>query len=309
MAGDIDKTLTELAARQHGVVTRAEARHAGLNDRAIEWRVATGRWLVAQRGVYTIAGAPETYEQRLLAAVLAAGKVAVASHRSAARVEHIPGFERATVEVTVLHPRRRAKPIAGGKRHYSTLLPDAHRKTVDAIPTTTVARTLFDLCAVVHPGRAERAVDNCLSRRWVTVPALWKVLDDLAIQGRNGTCALREILSERGEGYVAPASDLERIFLGLLARSGLPVPVRELDLGDTDQWTGRVEFVYREQSVLVEIDSRLHHTAMLDFERDRERDNAFVAQGWRVLRFTYAMLVDTPSMVERTIRRALRPAA
>jgi hypothetical protein len=141
------------------------------------------------------------------------------------------------------------------------------------------------------------------------MPALWRVLDDLAIQGRNGTCAMREVLLARGEGYVAPASDLEADFLALLRRAGLPLPEREVDLGDADQWIGRVEFVYRAERVLIEIDSRLHHSALLDFEHDRERDNKFAADGYRVLRITSLMIREQPREVERIIRRALRVAA
>jgi hypothetical protein len=242
-----------------------------------------------------------------MAAVLT-DPAAVASHRAAARLQGIPGFERAAIEIAIPHPAREERSV-DFVRHYSTLIPQLHRRTLHNVPTTTVARTLFDLCAVVHPKRAERAVDSCLSRKWVTMPALWRVLDDLAIQGRNGTCAMREILMARGEGYVAPASELEADFLALLRRAGLPLPERELDLGDADQWIGRVEFVYRAERVLIEVDSRLHHSALLDFEHDRDRDNRFAADGYRVLRITYLMIKELPRDVERIVRRALRVAA
>jgi hypothetical protein len=309
MAADLDRAVAALAESQHGLVTRSQALDQGLSGRAVRYRVVTGRWREPQRSVYALAGAPETWAQRLLAATFGAGSTAVASHRAAARLHGIPGFASAHVEITAPRRTRATEDLVGARRHYTTLLPSHHRKTIDNIPTTTVARTLFDVCAVVHPGKAARAVDNCLARKWVTVPALWRVLDDLAIQGRNGTCAMREILTDRGDGYVAPASELERRFMKLLRRFGLPRPEREVDLGDTDQWIGRVEFVYRRERVLIEVDSRLHHSALLDFDNDRRRDNEFVASGYRVLRITYEMIVKNPFDVERVIRHALKVAA
>jgi uncharacterized protein DUF559 len=308
MRTDLDKEVARLAERQYGRFSVAQARALRVPRGVRQRRLAAGRWEESHPGVYEISGSPNSYQARLMGAVLTEPD-GLASHRAAARLQEVPGFGRAEIEIATPHPARREQRSVGFIRHYSTLIPDTHRRTLHNIPTTTVARTLFDLCAVVHPGRAERAVDNCLSRKWVTMPALWRVLDDLAIQGRNGTCVMREILMERGEGYVAPASDLEADFVGLLRRAGLPLPEREVDLGDADQWIGRVEFVYRAERVLIEVDSRLHHSALLDFEHDRERDNKFAADGYRVLRITYLMIKECPRDIERIVRRALRVAA
>ncbi len=143
----------------------------------------------------------------------------------------------------------------------------------------------------------------------MTVPALWRVLDDLAVQGRNGTCALREILMDRGDGYVAPASELERRFIDIVRRAGLPVPERELDLGDADHWIGRVDFVFRAAKLIVEVDGRMYHTAFLDIDADHARDRQFVELGYRTARYSYADVKDNPLGVERSLRRSLRAAA
>lgn len=117
---------------------------------------------------------------------------------------------------------------------------------------------------------------------------------------------MRVLLQTRGSGYVAPASELERTMLELIEDAGLPLPAREIDVGDTDGWVGRVELVYRTAKVLIEVDSRLHHTALDDYEHDRARDNRFVAEGFRVLRFTADQISSHPSVVVTTLRRALR---
>jgi very-short-patch-repair endonuclease len=55
----------------------------------------------------------------------------------------------------------------------------------------------------------------------------------------------------------------------------------------------------------LEIDGRLHETDRSIFESDRHRQNALVLAGWRVLRFTWAMLRDDPDGVVETVRAAL----
>jgi hypothetical protein len=256
-------------------------------------------------GVYRIRGAPITTKTRVLGSVFAAGKEALASHRTAAALFGLPGFQLSSFDVTVLVGRRPRSPAP--TLHYSTSIPDWHRRTIDAIPTTSLARTLFDLCGLVHPRRAERTLDTALARRIVTVPACWRVLADLAEHGRGGTVLMRELLTARGEGYVAPASELEAELLRIIRVAGLPAPAREIDLGDADGWVGRVELVYREARVLIEADSRLHHTALLDRRADLERDNWFSAASWSVLRFTWDQIMKQPDYVIATVRRALSP--
>jgi hypothetical protein len=307
MTETFDLQIAELAARQHGVIARRQATELGATRWTIGRRLRRGWWQEVQPGVYALAGTPDSYDRRVIAAVLSAPAGSVASHRTAAALHGMPGFGRTIVEVTAPDGPHPAMRIGKTTRHFTNLLPSHHRKTLHDIPTTTVARTLFDLCAVVDPGRAERAVDNCLSRRWVTLPALWRVLDELAIQGRNGTRALREILMPRSNGYVAPASELERRFLELVQRFGFPTPEREVDLGDPDQWIGRVEFVFRPQNVLVEIDSYIHHSSLLDRRADADRDSKFGRAGFKVVRIRDYEL-DDAALVERRLSDALRDA-
>ncbi|MCJ7672410.1 MAG: endonuclease domain-containing protein [Acidimicrobiia bacterium] len=264
------------------------------------------RLLALVPGVFLVAGAPWTWHAAILAATLAAGPDACASHRAAAAVFGFPGFARRELEIVV--PRGQRPRVPGVTVHHVGELPDHHQRVVEEIPTTSVARTIFDLCGCVHPGRAERALDDCLARRLVTIPACWRIVYDLAEHGRPGTALTRTLLQARGHGYVAPASELERKMLRLLRDAGLPAPSREIDVGDADGWVGRVDLVYRDAKILIEVDSRLHHTALDDYERDRARDNRLVASGWRVLRFTADQIIRHPNEVARTVGIALSNA-
>jgi predicted transcriptional regulator of viral defense system len=92
---------------------------------------------------------------RYLAAVLACGPAAALSHRSAADLHGLRETNRAPIDVTV--PGRTARRHDGIDLHRSTTLTPADVTIVDALPVTTVARTVLDLAAVVHRRAVERA--------------------------------------------------------------------------------------------------------------------------------------------------------
>lgn len=273
----------------------------------IALRLQQGRWSIAAPGVFALAGVPVTWRHRLLAHTLSCGTDSLASHLSAAALLGMPGFREGPIEITV--PRGRRLDVCVDRYHQTNLIWNHHTKVVDGISVTSYARTLFDLCGVVHPLRAERAVDTSLARRRVTGPALWTVLIDLAEHGRDGTVVFREILQARGPGYVPPASQLEAEFLALILAAGLSEPAREISLGDADGWIGSVEFVWRPERVLVEVDGDWFHTALLDRLADARRDTRFDRAGYTVVRISYDQLVNDPAEVVRRVRSALRRAA
>jgi predicted transcriptional regulator of viral defense system len=180
----MDRDITELAERQHALLSNRQLRERGYSDDAIwHWR-RTGVVENMTEGVYRVPGSPRTWEQRLCAMVLASGPVAAASHRSAAALLGIPGFDRrGLVEVITPRPRHHRERLA--VVHRWRVLPPEHITTVDGIACTRVPRTLVDLAGVLQPARTERAVDNCLAMRIVTIDALRAAFDQLAQRGRK----------------------------------------------------------------------------------------------------------------------------
>jgi hypothetical protein len=51
----IDAAISDLAARQHGVVARRQLRGLGLGDSSISHRAARGRLHAVHRGVFSVA--------------------------------------------------------------------------------------------------------------------------------------------------------------------------------------------------------------------------------------------------------------
>jgi hypothetical protein len=288
-------TLTAVAERSHGVLTTADLRTAGVTPSAERRWVDLGRLVPMCRGVFRMGGAPPTPHQRLLAAVRFNGDDAVASHRAAAWLWGLPGFGVGVIEVS--KPRGRSQRRHNGWVHGSMVLPDHHRTEQLAIPVTTPARTVSDLAGVVHPARAERALDAALSSGLVRIGDVQAVFAELARRGRRGTATMRELLDARCEGYVAPSSELEALGRAVFAAAGLPEPAVEIDLGDGDGWIGRVDLLFRESRLVVELDSARHHSALLDRRADTERTLRLRAAGWRVKRVSWWDLVERPDEI------------
>jgi very-short-patch-repair endonuclease len=300
----MDRKIATLAERQHSLFTLVQARELGASRHAVGHRLAIGRWEELHDGVYRLAGSERTWEQRLHGLVLASGPVAAASHRSAAALLGIPGFERrGLIEVVTPRPRRHRDPE--GLVHRWRILPDHHLTVVEGIPTTRVPRTLCDLAGVLHPGRTERALDSCLSLGIATPGTMQATFSDLAGRGRKGTAVMRRLLADRTEGYVPPASELEARFRDLVRDAGLSEPVRQLDVGDGEDWIGRVDAAYPARKLVLELDSGRHHTAVLDRDADGRRDAAMGTAGWRVERITWRELTDRPDLVVSRLRQLL----
>ena len=171
-------------------------------------------------------------------------------------------------------------------------------RSLEAIPITSPARTIFDLAGVLHPGRTERALDSALGRRLTTMAALHQVTANLSARGRPGSALMRRLLADRDLSYRAPESNLEARFESILEDAGVAVPLRQRDVGG-QEWIGRVDYLDPQRKVVVEIDSDLHHTSILDDAADARRDAALTEAGYTVVRIREHDLWHRPEEVVR----------
>ena len=159
-----DGEIARIAAKQYSLFTREQAHDEGLTDRQLRLRVASGRLERLSRHVFRIAGCETSWRQRLLAACLAAGPGAAASHRSAAALHMFDGFAAGIVEITVPQGRRDFR-MDGVIVHSSAYWGDVDRCEVDGIPVTTPERTLCTLASVVDETQVESALDSAERER------------------------------------------------------------------------------------------------------------------------------------------------
>lgn len=300
---EVDREMLHLAMRQHGLITRRQAMGAGLTADAIRHRTKSGTWVRVHPGVYRLAAAPTTWEQRVLAACFLAD--GVASHRTAGVLWGIGSLRRGAPEVTI--PRRRRIRLSGVRVHQSTQADRFDTHTVNAIPTTGVGRTLVDLGAVLPATIVEEAMDDARRRHLVD----WIELHDALVlhsrRGRDGVGVFRSVLEDRyGEGRV-PDSVFNRRVQRLIVASGLPEPEVEHEVrGPTGVFIARVDLAYPDRCVAIELDGKATHLTATAFERDRERLNGLLLAGWSVLAFTWQHFTEQPEQLVSKVSAALR---
>jgi restriction endonuclease-like protein/putative AbiEi antitoxin of type IV toxin-antitoxin system len=281
---NIDRVVADLAARQHGVVSRGQLLELGLSSRAIQGRIERGALHPLYRGVYAVGHCVVSKRGRWMAAVLAAGRRAVLSHRSAGALWDLGADPAGRVEVS--SPTERRRP---GIKVYETVLAPDEVTVVDGIPVTTIERTLLDLSAALPRSGVERAIERADALRLVDHAIVGALLE--RYRGRPGTSLLSE-LRERGVEPVLTRSELEERFMTFLDAHPMPRPEVNTVVEGFE-----VDFVWREQRVIVELDSRTWHHTRAAFERDRERDRILQAHGRRVVRITWRQLHDDPQRI------------
>jgi hypothetical protein len=290
--------VAQLAGCQHGVVARRQLLALGLSPRAVDHRVERERLHVIHLGVYAVGHTVLTPEARWMAAVLAAGPDAVLSHRSAAALWGLRPTERQRIEVTT--PRGlRSRP--GIEVHRAQLAPD-EQTTVQGIPVTTVPRTLLDLASLIDAVRLERALDRAEALRQTDSTTL----ADLVARHpqRKGTRAIRKLLAEERIGGTITRSELEDRFLAFLDEAVLPRPQINVPIRTANGWI-EADCVWPAHRLIVELDGHATHATRTAFERDRSRDRALQAAGWRVVRITWRQLHHDPAAVAADLRNLL----
>jgi len=298
--------LAAVAREQHGVFSRAQATELGYPPTSIDRRVAAGEWVRAGRAVLALAGAPVTYRRAAMAAVLSIDG-AVASHETAATLLGFRYLDSHPIAISVT-PMAWQQLDRVNVHRYRDLAPQ-WITSVHGIPVTTPARTLIDLGAVVRKPRLELILDAALDHSQITLVEVMHTFNRLARRGRRGIGPMRQLLEARGDGIAATQSRLERLFLAFIRQHRLPEPSKQLPTFWSDRLIGLVDFAFADRHLLVEVDGRLGHSQLVDFELDRLRDQRAVAAGWRVIRVTWRQLHDHPDQVLEVLRTVLAAEA
>ena len=224
-----------------------------------------------------------------MAATLACGPAAVLSHRSAAALWRIRHTARSRIDVTVpqqLRPRPGIHP-------HRAVLPADEVTVHDGIPTTTPARTLLDLAAVVPRQTLERALDEAEVLR---LPGPMTLLD--RYPRRKGAANLRSLLLT-ARSPTPTRTELEDRFLTFVDHHGLTRPDINTIIEEYE-----VDAAWREAGLIVELDGFEVHGTRAAFEGDWARDRRLQAAGWRVVRITSRQL-DGSAELAPELRRLL----
>ncbi len=288
--------LDDWATAHHGVISMGAS---GLSRSSWYRAIRSGQLEQLHSGVARLHGTPDTAEQRIMAAILAVGRPALASHRSAA---HLWGVERPRgepVDVIVVG-RRRLPTLTGVVIHRPK---DVERLTPQRrsnIACTNILRTLLDLGAVDR-GAVPDAVGHAIAHHHVTLPTLESVVVQHSEHGRAGIVALRNAVDGWAIDRKPTDSLLEGIMQRLITRYRLPtVEFHPIVCGY------EVDFRVIGTPVILECDGWAYHgVKRTAFERDRERDADLLAAGWIVVRFTYRAITARPTATADRIAAAV----
>ncbi len=293
----------EVAAQQHGVVSRSQLADLGLSRGAVRHRISAGRFQQLSARVLRVAGSPPSDRQKAMAAVLDAGGAAIAIH-SAAAMWDLPGFSLEPVHVlTSRRPHRGTDHL--GIVHSSVRIGESDVALIDGIRVTTPIRTLVDLAGRLHPDRVERVCDTMWARQIIT----YRHLHDHASQlpprgGSRGARVIRRLAEARPPEFRPPESSAEHRVNELLERAGEAKLERQVDIGDSNSWIGRVDLADRKLRVLVEVQSDLFHGSVLDQRNDRVRLARLRAAGWIAIEVRQFDIWHRPERVIEAIGRA-----
>ena len=291
MDRDREEALRAFAAKQHSAFSRSQALALGFSSTVIKTRIRKGDWLHLRKGVYAIAGSCDSWERRAMATQLGAGDGAALSLFAAASLLGLIDGRPERIDVAVPATRK------GGHRAKSLGRKDIRH--VDCFIVTSPARTLVDLAGAARPDRLEDALDRALFKGLVTPSSVRKYIDEMRLGRRKGVGLLRRLLDDR-ERNGRRESTLEKKFEALVKKAGLPMPTRQHWLGKR-----RIDYVYADRKIAVELDGRGPRASKKAFEDDRKRQNEIVLGDWKVLRFTWDNVTLEPDYVIATLRRAL----
>ncbi len=290
--------LARLARAQHGVLSLAQARAAGLSADTVGRRLATGAWRRAGIRVFQVAEHEETAASRTMAAMLSIGDGAVLVGRSGAWWWDLHDRPPSQVEVAVGRGRQ-VRPRDGVdllRRDIDSADRTRHRR----LAVTTRACSVLDAAVRLGLEDGAQLVDRSLLRRRVR-------LDDLRAAhhrgiGRRGAKLAGTLLVLAGGGARSEAERRAHRLLrdagirGWSANNEIVLPGYGRALGD---------LVFEEQKVVVEVDGWAYHRDLRAFLVDGPRQSALAAEGWVVLRTHWHELVGEPDAFVTRLRRTL----
>lgn len=219
------------------------------------------------RGVYLVGHRVAPEYAREQAALLAVGPHAALSHQSAARVWGILRYDGPVhLSVTRGQPRHRAGIVV---HRPNDLGPDQITRK-DRLSLTSPTRTLTELRSHVSPADHDRATSEAMVKR----------------------------LIPRDHGDLT-RSEAERKLKRIIRQAGLPRPETNARVAGYE-----VDFLWRAQRLVVEVDGYATHGHRLAFERDHAKQQALAAANYRVSRVTWRQLGD-PYRVVAALAQAL----
>jgi very-short-patch-repair endonuclease len=291
----ISSSINDLAADQEGLLSIDQLRSFGVTPWTQRRLVADGWMYRLAPRVYAVRGSPDTHRRRLRCGLLCLGERSWVSYEAAATLHGLDRSRPHAVEFTVERTRRLA--VLPFVVHTTQRLDPIDHVVVDGFRAMSATRTVFDLAlARAHPHRVEAAIDSAVRLQLSSPEVLARRLASLRGSGRWGCRLVEDMITDSG-GH----THLERRFLELVREAGLPTPRMQVVFRLDGRHVARVDFLFDEYAVVVEVSGQKGHASPSERARDAQRRNELQDLGLRVFEYTFDDVTQRSDMVRRTL--------
>jgi very-short-patch-repair endonuclease len=279
--------VARIAAGQRTLVRTDQLAACGLDKDAVAHRVASGWLHPVFHTIYSVGCGVLPPLALELAALLACGKSSLISHRSAAFVWGLIKEAPAQVEVSVVE--RECRSRKGIRVHRIKQIDERELRRHEGLWISSPARALLEIAATLPRHGLSDAVGEGIGGRLVNRAQIEATL--ARNPGRRGSARLAEVIGDE-DATTITRSRAEKAFLKLMRESGLPMP-------QANQKLGRYvpDFMWREQRLIVEIDSYTFHGGPNGFDSDHDKDLVYREAGFDVLRPTRSHVINEPMRI------------
>lgn len=277
-----------LFASQHWVAGWRQLAGLGVGRSALSRARQLGLVTSPLRGVVAVAGVELSFAARALAAQLAAGPEAFVSGPTAGALRGLRDMPRQRIEVTI--PEHRRATLPEGHRLVRTSWLEEPRdveRRADGIRIASPLRMMFGLAEQFNQHRFERAAEDVWHKGLVTPDEAGEYLAAIRRSGKTGVLRMEAWL-ERTSFRPPPTavqSGLEQAFADMIARVGLPTPVRQYPLVLATGELIHLDLAWVDVRLAVEPGHSWWHGGDLRQRRDQDRDRACAVVGWHVVRY------------------------
>jgi len=290
--------LRRLVMTQHGLIAIWQLDQLGL----ARWQIRSirehGQLVTCRRGVLQLPGTPELPEQPLLAACLAAGPDAVASHWAAAGLFGLKGCASGTLEITI---PRQARLEAVRVHELTRPLARVDRTRHKGIPVTSPARTILDLASTeASAWLVERMLDDAGVRKLLTLHDMAATLERAGPLHRGRSVLVPILKARRHEWGQRFDSLLELRIARVLRVAGIP-PGAMHCLVDTAGGIYEIDFAWPDRQAGLDAHGFEPHGTRSALDHDARRGHWLLRAGWHVVVVTAAMSDDEVVSAARTV--------
>jgi very-short-patch-repair endonuclease len=293
--------VAAIASSQAGLITVAQLREAGVADSTISEGAVRGRLHPVSHGVYSVGHRYLTAHARLLAATMACGPGSVVSHGTAAWLLGLRDWR--PKEIDVIAPVEAGRKIAGIRRRFVPPAVGGEVWRRNGVPVTSPARTIVDCAGILDAREVSGLIEQAAVEGMLDIVAIDRILDG---PRRRGTKKLLRALApwRRYRRGIKIRSRMEAKLLPLLTEAALPIPQTNAKLRLAGK-VYEVDFLWREQKLVVETDGGRFHDNPAAGGRDSDRNHALARAGYHLPRLGWEDLRDRPDSTMREIARLL----